>query len=215
MKESAKLITAIFLTTMPCSALAARSGNGDTLQQGVPSLRNIDAQFAPAFAGALERLASVVLPAPSAAPYAAPEADRAPELLDVTEKWTRDGEVVSAFPQVYKLFQSYENARIIKVFSLVDALGGERRLEVYYSGGDWMQYGVTYIITNAGRYKDRVSVYPVSDLSTPDTEDGEVAPKIDPFDDIALTAFITGAFLDENCGVKPSFKSIASASVIP
>lgn len=197
--KRAKLTTAILMTLIPCSALAQRDGSIDKVLAGT------DAQFAPAFAVAMERLIAVELPAPAA--------DRAPELLDVTEKWIRDGEVVSAYPYVYKLFPSHENSRIIKVFSLIDAMGSERRLEIYYTGGDWMQYGLTYIVTNAGRSKDRVSVYPIKDLSTPDTEDGETAPRIDPFDDIALSAFITGAFLDEDCGVKPSFKSIASAAV--
>ncbi len=203
MKTSAKLITVICLTVLSRSAFAQQDGSAFE-----KIIAGTDAQFAPAFAAGLEGLKALEIQVPAAVPAA----DRAPEFLDVTEKWTRDGEVVSAFPKVYKLFQSYENARIIKVFTLIDAAGSERRLEVYYTGGDWMQYGVTYIVTNAGKSKDRVSVYPVSELSTPDTEDGETAPAVDPFDGIALSAFITGSFLDEDCGVRASFKSIVTAA---
>lgn len=202
---NAKLITAIFLTTMPCAALGA----GDTMLHGVPSLLTTDAYFGPAFAGALERLSALKLPAPAATPAAL----KPVELADVTEKWTSEGDVVSAFPHVYKLIHSEENSRIIKVFSFTDPGGVERRLEVFYTGGDWMQYGLTYFATTAGQAKDLVAIYAISDLSTPDKEDGEIAPKIDPFDPVKLAGFITGDFLDASGGVKPAFKSLASASV--
>lgn len=200
MKKRAKLITAILMTILPCSALARQSGSA--LEK---VLAGTDAQLAPAFGGAMERLASLELSAPAAA--------QAPvELADVTEKWTSEDEVISAFPHVYKLIHSEENSRILKVFSFTDAKGVERRLEVYYTGGDWMQYGLTYIATTAGQTGGRVAIYAINDLSTPDKEEGEVAPKIDPFDTKALSDFIAGDFLDADGGVKPSFKSLASAA---
>ena len=116
-------------------------------------LRNIvahtDAQFASVLVRTIDQLPSFEIPSP---PVAKEELQRAP-LVDVTRSCTSDGEVVSAFPGIYKLFPSEENARIIKVYSLAYFKGGDQRVEVYYTGGDWMPYGLVYLITNAGGTK--------------------------------------------------------------
>ena len=75
-----------------------------------------------------------------------------------------------------------------------------------------MQYGLTYIVTNAGRNKDRVNAYLVSDLSTPDREEGGIAPRVNPFDPIKLGGFISADFLDAAGNVRVVFSSIAAIS---
>ena len=76
-----------------------------------------------------------------------------------------------------------------------------------------MQYGFTYIVTNAGADKDLAKAYQVEDLSTTDTENGETAPKVNPFDAQQLSEFISTAFLDAAGNVKNSYGSIAAAPV--
>ena len=198
-----------------CSAFIALSGRAFAQQdKGGPALEALiasaGAQLAPAMSGSLEQYQPVAVPAP-----AAPRAAGVPHkiaLLDITEKCTEQGEVVSAYPGIYKLVPSEENSRIIRVFSFKDPKGGERRIEVYYTGGDWMQYGLVYLVTNAGRSKDRVRAYFASDLSTPDREVGGIAPKINPFNTKQLTDFIAADFLDAGGNVKSAFSSVAEAS---
>lgn len=209
MKKPAKPVICIILTAVSGYAFAQSDAVSSSALEKV--LAGTDAQFAPALAGALEQIPVFTLPAPSPARDGA----RNRELTDVTEKWTCQGEVISAYPKIYKLFNSEENSRILKVFHFTDPKGSERRVEVYFTGGDWMQYGLTYFATTAGPSKDQANVYPISDLSTPDPEDGTIAPKIDPFDSKKLAEFIVNDFLDADGNVKPGFKSIAAAAVNP
>ena len=133
-------------------------------------------------------------------------------LHDITWKCTQNGEVVSAFPSIYKKIYSEENSRIIKVFRVLDNKGEETRLEVYYTGGDWMQYGFVYFVTNAGQRRGVVSAYFMHDLSTPDREDGAVAPRVDPFNLEKLVGYISSAFMDAEGKVQPVFGAAAVAS---
>lgn len=136
------------------------------------------------------------------------------QLSDITDKCTHGDEVVSAFPSVYKLFPSEENSRIIKVFRYADAKGTEHRIEVYYTGGDWMQYGLTYIITDAGENRTQARAFYINELSTSDRENGEAAPAVDPFDNAQLSAFIVNGFLDANGKVRAGLNSVASAPAL-
>lgn len=134
-------------------------------------------------------------------------------LQDITASCTRNGDVVSAYPGVYKLVHNEENYRVIKVFRFTDASGAERRVEVYYTGGDWMQYGFTYVATNAGAPVGQVKIYPVAALSTPDREEGAVPPQVDPFDNAALESFLSSSFLDAGGAVRGSFPAAASLTI--
>lgn len=130
-------------------------------------------------------------------------------LQDITAQCTQSYEVVSAYPGIYKMVHTEENSRILKVFSFTDSKGLARRVEVYFTGGDWMQYGLTYIATTAGQKNGQVSVYLIEDLSTPDREDGAVAPRVNPLDPQQLINYVAAEFLDANGNVKASFTSAA------
>lgn len=136
-------------------------------------------------------------------------------LIDITWKCIQNGEVVSAFPSIYRSIPSHENSRIIKVFRVLNSKGEETRLEVYYTGGDWMQYGLVYFVTNAGQRRGLVRAYFMSDLSTPDREDGAVAPRVDPFNLEKLVDYISSGFMDAEGNVKAVFggAAVASASI--
>lgn len=133
-------------------------------------------------------------------------------LNDITWKCIQNGEVVSAFPGIYRNIPSEENSRIIRVFRVLDSKGEETRLEVYYTGGDWMRYGLVYFVTNAGQRRGLVRAYFMADLSTPDREDGAVAPRVDPFDLNQLVAYISSSFMDAEGRVQPVFGGAAVAS---
>lgn len=135
-------------------------------------------------------------------------------LIDITWKCTQNGEVVSAFPAIYRNIPSEENSRIIRVFRVMDSRGAESRLEVYYTGGDWMQYGLVYFVTSAGQRAGLVRAYFMKDLSTPDREDGAVAPRVDPFDLNKLVGFISADFMDAEGNVKSVFGGAAVASAV-
>ena len=77
-----------------------------------------------------------------------------------------------------------------------------------------MQYGLTYIMTNAGPDKDQVKAYFISELSTSDREEGAAAPVVDPFNAQKLADFIAADFLDASGKVKAAFSSAASASAV-
>ena len=205
MNKLAKFVSCVIMITLSGSVFAQSDIQNSALESVIAGT---DAQLVPALSGALDQGPENTFPAPSRPDTGT----RNIQLSDITDQCISQYDVVSAYPALYNMIPNEENFRVIKVFRFTDGKGGERRIEVYYTGGDWMQYGVTYIVTNAGKSKDRVSVYPVSELSTPDTEDGETAPAVDPFDGIALSAFITGSFLDEDCGVRASFKSIVTAA---
>lgn len=136
------------------------------------------------------------------------------QLTDITDKCTNNDEVVSAFPSVYKMFPSEENSRIIKVFAYKDAKGTDHRIEVYYTGGDWMQYGLAYIVTDAGENRSQAQAFFINQLSTSDRENGETAPAVNPFDNAQLSDFIVNGFLDAGGKVKPGLNSVASVPTL-
>jgi hypothetical protein len=204
MKKYSKLVSIISLSILSGSAFALPNTPDSALES---VMANTDAQLAPAANGAMERFQAPGVPAPSMERAVS----RSVQLVDITEKCTQGGEVVSAYPAIYQLIQKEENSRIIKVFRFTDAKGTERRVEVLFTGGDWMQYGLTYIVTNAGPDKGQVKAYFVNELSTSDREEGSVAPAVDPFDPVKLANFIAADFLDANGNVKAAFGSVAAA----
>lgn len=128
------------------------------------------------------------------------------ELFDVTSHWIFRYTVVSAFPKTYDRIPKEENADIIAVFHYqVEPLGkpaGQRRIEVFYTGGDWMNYGLTYVVSNAENvahsiFADGSAAYFIPKLSTPDRENGAVPPEIDPKNIGALKNYLTNEFLDQ------------------
>ncbi len=163
-------------------------------------------QLAPASAGS-PQVPSVPAPA------LVPGYSRGVALQDITESCKQGYDVVSAYPAIYGQIHSEENSRILKVFRFTDAKGLDRRIEVYFTGGDWMQYGLTYIITTAGQKNGQVSAYFIADLSTPDREDGAVAPKVNPLDPQQLAAFISSSLLDTNGNMNGAFSGAPLASV--
>ena len=205
MKKYAKFVLSISLITLPGYAFAQSGVSADPALARV--IANTDAQFAAALPAAM----ALDVPAPVIVRAAASRI----QLTDITDKCTHGDEVVSAYPALYKLFPSEENSRVIKVFRFADSKGAERRIEVYFTGGDWMQYGLTYLITNSGENKNQASAFFVSELSTPDREDGAVAPVVNPFDAGKLSEFIVGDFLDVKGNVKIGLSSVASAPVLP
>ncbi len=205
MKKYIKFVSIVSLISVSGSAFAKTGPVNYALENAIS---NTDAQLAPSAHTALDQFQAAQVPAPSMERVSA-----SVQLQDITEKCTKDGDVVSAFPVIYKLIQKEENSRIIKVFAFTDANGTERRVEVLFTGGDWMQYGLTYIATNAGQNKDQVKAYFITDLSSPDREDGSIAPKVDPFNTEKLADFIAADFLTANGGVKNVFGSVAEAAV--
>ena len=204
MKKFTKFVSCITLITLSGSAFA-QSGIGNSALETV--IANTDAQLAPAMSGAMENYQAGAFPAPSVSQAVV----RSIQLTDITDKCTYEGEVISAYPGIYKMVHNEENSRIIKVFRFMDPKGLERRIEVYFTGGDWMQYGLVYFATTAGQNKDQANAYFINDLSTPDHEEGSIAPRINPFDSQKLANFVAADFLDTTGNVKPSFKSIAAA----
>ena len=77
-----------------------------------------------------------------------------------------------------------------------------------------MQYGLTYIMTNAGPDKDQDNAYFIGELSTSDREEGAVAPAVNPFDSQKLADFIAADFLDASGKVKAAYTSAAAASAV-
>ena len=203
MKKSAELVSCLVLLALSGSAFAQPNFDSSALESALAA-----GQFAPAVGGAPERLQAPAVPAP----FAAAAVISGVRLQDITDKCMQQGEVISAYPGIYKLIRSEENSRIIRVFRFADAKGNDRRVEVYFTGGDWMQYGLTYLATNAGPDKNRVSAYFIEDLSTPDREEGAIAPRVDPFDTRKLAGFIAAEFLNAAGGVKTSFVSAASTT---
>jgi len=206
MKNVKVAVGVIFFLVITLSFAFAKPNNGD----GV--LKNVFAHTDVQFASVLQNQDEQTFEAPT--PSAVREQLRSIRLEDITKECSSGDEVISAYPKVYTLFNSEENRRIIKVFSFTDPKGGKRRIEVYYTGGDWMQYGLTYIVTNAVQDKNQVNAYFVKELSTPNHEDGDVAPLVNPFDSQKLVDFIASDFLGANGNVKEElFNKVASTSV--
>jgi len=154
--------------------------------------------------------ADIQVPEPSRASFAA--APAGVRLTDITDKCSKDGEVLSSYPEVYAKVPKDENMLVLKVFRFTARDGAERRIEVLLTGGDWMQYALIYVITNAGPDKNTANAYFMPRLSTPDKEEGAVAPEVDPHDAQKLVSFLTGEFLDLRGNVKPGFTSVAAAT---
>jgi hypothetical protein len=94
----------------------------------------------------------------------------------------------------------------------------QRRIELFYTGGDWMQFGFTYFITNAEqirsvdgkpvgtyssgkpfmRFSDSARAYFIPELSTSDKEGGSVASEVDPSNKVELEKFILNQFLNKD-----------------
>lgn len=139
------------------------------------------------------------------------------ELTDVTKAWTFRYNVVSAFPNMYKQIPQEENADIIRVLHYsvpaVSPEAGERRIEVFYTGGDWMQYGLTYLVSNAENplhkiYADKAAAYFIPKLSTTDRENGSVPPEVNPMDLNALLSYVVKEFLDSSGKVRDEFAPV-------
>lgn len=213
--KKTKVFVCIFvvLVIMFSFAFAESNINDDQVLRNI--IIHTDAQFAPVFNKLLDQDNVFMFSAPAIIP----ERSTAVSLVDITKVCTSGDEVISAYPKVYTLFNSEENSRIIRVFRFTHRDGSERRIEVYYTGGDWMQYGLTYIVTNAGVDKNLVSAYFVKELSTPDREEGSLPPWIDPFDQDPnspkkLVEFIASDFLGANGNVREEvFINVASTSV--
>jgi len=203
MKKFAKSVICISLITLAGPAFAKTGPVNYALENAIA---HTDAQLAAAIPAAqdLDVPVPVIVRVP---------ASRI-QLADITDKCTHGDQVVSAFPTVYKMFPSEENSRIIKVFAYKDVKGTEHRIEVYYTGGDWMQYGLSYVITDAGENRSLARAFFASQLSTTDRENGEVAPKVNPFDAGALVDFLLNDFLDANGKVKIGLSSVASVPAL-
>lgn len=195
MKNSVKLFSLIVLVSLSGSAFA----------QSAPALSSL------AGSAAMPEVRLPAVPLPVRPTLALGGVG----LNDITWKCIQNGEVVSAFPAIYRQIPREENSRIIRVFRVLDSKGEETRLEVFYTGGDWMQYGLVYFVTNAGQRRGLVRAFFMADLSTPDREDGAVAPKVDPFDLNQLVGYISSAFMDAEGKVQPVFggAAVASASI--
>ena len=131
------------------------------------------------------------------------------ELEDVTKKWTFRGEVISAFPDALRNVELRENYLIYKVFETKDNYGKDVRIEVFYTGDDAEFYPQFYILTNASEASDWPSstmgrAYYIKKFSSPDTELGEVAPEVDPFNLTVeeLSSFILNVFLNPDITIK-------------
>jgi hypothetical protein len=147
----------------------------------------------------------------------APNSATSVDLRDVTEAWKFYGSVVTAFPQAHARIKKEENADIIRVFHYFqgDATQpwNERRIEVLYTGGDWMPFGLTYFVSNAPNptrrvFSDQSAAYFIPDLSTTDLEGGETQPIFDPLDATVLRDFILQHFLEPTGDVRPEFNPL-------
>jgi len=198
----------VLLLIMFGFAFAQPNINKDDVFKNI--VANTDAQFVSALSKSLDQDYVITVPIPSLSQ----ERSEYIQLVDITKACTTNGgEVISAYPEIYKLIRSEENELIVKVFLYIDSKGGERRIEVYYTGGDWMQYGLVYFITNAGEDKNLVNAYFIDELSTPDHENGAIAPALNPFDPKKIVEFITSDFLEVDGNVKTRFSKVASTFV--
>ena len=139
------------------------------------------------------------------------------EISDVSDKWRFRENIISAFPKAYEVIPKEENANIIRVFHYFQGDStnplNERRIEVFYTGGDWMEFGLTYFVANspnrpAGVHPETSGAYFLQALSTSDREEGAEAPEVDPLDAGALKTFIEDRFLDDAGNVREGFKPL-------
>ncbi|OGS32451.1 MAG: hypothetical protein A2218_08470 [Elusimicrobia bacterium RIFOXYA2_FULL_53_38] len=205
MNKLAKFVSCVIMITLSGSVFAQSDIQNSALESVIAGT---DAQLVPALSGALDQGPENTFPAPSRPDTGT----RNIQLSDITDQCISQYDVVSAYPALYNMIPNEENFRVIKVFRFTDGKGGERRIEVYYTGGDWMQYGLVYFGINAEQNKDQANAYFIGDLSTPDREEGSVAPKIDPFNPQQLADFIVADFLETDGSVKAMFGIIATAT---
>ena len=139
------------------------------------------------------------------------------DLNDVTTRWTFRYDVVTAFPKTVEKIPQEENFRAIKVFQYYQGTeitpNHECRIEVFYTGGDWMEFGYVYFVANSPNRRhsitpDSSAAYFIKELSTTDREEGAVQPAVNPFDDEALRDFIQTNFLDSDGSVASGFVPI-------
>lgn len=162
-------------------------------------------------------------------------------LTNVTKQYTyKYDNVVSAFPELYwNTIPTEENFHITTVYhfnALKSALSNEnpgrfgddyslRRIEVFVTGGDWMEYPIVYFVTDAEQiipagkpgcetstsnegcrfFNDQPRAYNIPQLSTPDREDGAVAPEVSVSDEAQIVKFIKERFLDANGMIQDGF----------
>jgi hypothetical protein len=147
----------------------------------------------------------------------------APNLADVSESWIYGYDIVSAFPWVYNTIPTEENADIDFIYHFQE--GGyvhpfyQRRVEIFYTGGDWMQYGLVYFITDAQQeitvkgkvihyWPDGPRAYFIPEMSTTDFEGGEIPPRIDPFNAAQRITYLRYTFLNNKGWVHPRYKPL-------
>ena len=139
------------------------------------------------------------------------------DLRDVSKDWTFRSQIVSAFPSAYSVIPKEENANVIRVIHYFQGdqndIFNERRIEIFYTGGDWMEFGMTYFIANSPNpkfrvYPDESAAYFIGNLSTPDLEEGSIPPLFDPLDPAALQQYILEKFLDANGNVREEFEPL-------
>lgn len=190
----------VFLMVTLSFAFAGPSTGNDVLNKVIArtDMSNI---FVP-------KVSETNIPTAVPTPYKVQEPSKNVELQDITKECTNGWEIVPTFPKkVYEPILNHENYRIIKVYSYIYPKGDERKVEVWYAGGDWMHYGLVYFVINAGVDKNSVRAYLIKELSTGDLEEGSSAPWIDPLDldpnsPKKLAEFIVSDFLGPNGNVK-------------
>ena len=144
-------------------------------------------------------------------------------LTDVTRSWIYRYAILSAFPEVYEYIPVEENADIECVYHFKEAnlpqTYYQRRIELFYTGGDWMEYGLVYFVTDAEQeipapgkpihyWSDTPRAYFIPELSTTDFEGGEIPPQIDPFDSEQLRKFMRTKFLTGKGWVQPKYRPL-------
>ncbi len=145
------------------------------------------------------------------------------KLTDVTRSWVYRYGIVSAFPEVYAGIPVEENADIECVYHFMEAnlphRFYQRRIEMLYTGGDWMEYGLVYFVTDAEQelpargksihyWSDDPRAYFIPELSTPDFENGAVPPQVDPLDPEQLKKFMRAKFLTPKGWVQPKYRPL-------
>ncbi|MEY4631658.1 MAG: hypothetical protein RIQ81_1778 [Pseudomonadota bacterium] len=180
--------------------------------------------FSKVLAACVMAASGVVFPGPTLGLSDMTDCPVNPQIVvsDVTTQWVYRWEVISAFPRFYDRIPREENADIIRVFKVTKrtestgfpdtSVPFERRVEVFYTGGDWMEFGFTYFVTDAhnphhggGAYG---GAYFISDMSTTDREEGAEPPKVDPLNPATLASYISTNFLDASGEVKATFKPL-------
>ena len=147
------------------------------------------------------------------------------------------------FADLSSLMVQHENTGINRIFEFRVSDQKEpmniRRVEVHFSGGDWMTYPLIYFLTDAEqirvingkpvgyypggapyrRHYDDPRAYFIKDLSTSDFENGEIPPVLDIFrvSNKEIIKYIKTKFLTKDGMVQGSFvpvcKDLGSAGL--